>query len=125
MIKSTSFIHGQLNHLFSAWRQAELAEHNAVATPNNMLNGLTYLLQFDTQVTQHLSGNAFAFAHQAEQKMLRANVIVVEAMRLFLGQRQHIACSLREFVESLTVHQIQRSSVFSLECFAHPLCELI
>src|SRR5690348_13839968 len=37
----------------------------------------------------------------SQEDVLRADIVVVEAVRLFLRQRQHTSCPLSEFVESI------------------------
>ena len=63
MIQATSFIHGQLDHLFGAWSQADLTEDNAISTPNNKFNGAAYLVQFNAQITQYFGCNTLSLAH--------------------------------------------------------------
>ena len=60
------------------------------------------LVQLDAQVAEHLGGDAFALAHQAEQKMLGADVVVVEALRLLLRKLQDFSRPLGEFVEAIS-----------------------
>src|SRR6266446_3004009 len=55
--------------------------------------------------------------------MLRANVIVLEALRFFLRQRQDMTGPFREPVES--VKKFRWSRVFSLDYFPYQLGELI
>ena len=57
------------------------------------------LSEVDAKIREDLRGYALALTHQAEKQVLRANVIVVEALGLFLGELQHLACALRKFVE--------------------------
>jgi hypothetical protein len=126
MIKATSLSDGKLNHLFSTRGEADLARNNPLTTSNDSFNGVTYLAQFDTQVAQHLRGNTFTLTHKAEQKMLGANVTVLEAPRFFLGQRQHCASPLCEPVEAVPIiKKVRWGGAFSLKCFAYPLSELI
>src|SRR5260370_29052596 len=55
--------------------------------------------------------------------MLRANVIVLEALRFFLRQRQDMTGPFREPVES--VKKFRWGRVFSLDYFPYQLGELI
>ncbi len=57
------------------------------------------LFEFDTEIVEHLGGDAVALTDQAEQEMLGPDVVVVEALRLFLRQAQDFARALGEFVE--------------------------
>ena len=46
-------------------------------------------------------GHALALADETQQQVLRADVVVVEALRFFLSQRQDLARALRELVEAI------------------------
>src|SRR5205085_10962540 len=76
MIQATSFIHGQLDHLFGAWRQADLTQDNAITTSNNKFNGPANLVQFDAQITQYFDGDSLPLTHEAQQLMFGTDVIV-------------------------------------------------
>src|SRR5258708_36218070 len=52
--------------------------------------------------------------------MLGANVMMLEALRLFLGKVQDPARLFCELVEAIA-HKIEGSAMFSLKPFAHPL----
>jgi len=58
-------------------------------------------MQFYTQVIQDAGGHPIAFANKAQQYVLGANIIVVEALRLFLGELQHLSGSFCKFIESI------------------------
>ncbi len=45
-----------------------------------------HLFQVDAQTLQHAGGDTFAFAHQTQQEMLGADVVVAQAARLVDGQ---------------------------------------
>ena len=103
MIQAARFIDGQLDHLFGARRQADFAQHDAVAPPNNKFNGAANLVQFNAQITQYFGGNALALTHQTEQQMLGADVVVLEALRFFLGQAQHFPGSFCKPVKPISI----------------------
>ena len=50
----------------------------------------------DAQVREHARGDAFTLADEAEQQMLRADVVVVELARLFEGELDHALGARRE-----------------------------
>ena len=59
------------------------------------------LAQVDVEVLQHVGGDAGAFLDQAQQDVLGADVFVVEALGLLIGQLHHLAGSIGEsFVHS-------------------------
>jgi hypothetical protein len=55
----------------------------------------------DPHIAQHFRSNAFAFAHESEKQMFGPNVVVVEPLSLFLGERKDPASSIGKFVELL------------------------
>ena len=70
-----------------------------LAAADDELDRRAHLGQLHAHVAQHPRGDAVALAHQPEQQVLGADVVVVEALRLFLGQRQHLPGALGELVE--------------------------
>ena len=72
-------------------RCAGLSARTASSTAlTTLLTGLSkdpagfapYLVQVHTQTLKHASGNAFAFSHQAYQKMFGAYVMMIESSSL-------------------------------------------
>ena len=72
-----------------------------LAAADDELDGGADLAQLDAEVGQDLGGDAIALADEAQEQVLRADVVVVEALRFFLGQRQDAARSLGKLVESV------------------------
>src|SRR5437764_4655740 len=99
MIQPPRFINSKLNHLFRTRSESDFTGNDVPSTPYNRLNGVTYLVYLDAQIVEHLSSNTLSFAHQSQQKMLRTNVAMLKALRLFLCQRQDVSCSFRKQVE--------------------------
>ena len=71
----------------------------AFAAADDELDRRAHLGQLHAHVAQDAGGDAVALAHQTEQQVLGADVVVVEALGLFLGERQDLAGSFRELVE--------------------------
>ena len=82
------FVDGELDDFLGARRQADFAQHGAVAAADDELDGRADLVELDAEVGEHLRGDAVAFADEAQQEVFRADVVVVEALRFFLGERQ-------------------------------------
>ena len=55
-------------------------------------------LEIEAHLLQDVDGDALAQLDQAEQQMLGADVIVVEAVRFFAGQREDLLGARREIV---------------------------
>ena len=101
VVEAAGLIDGELDDLLRSWREADLAEDGAVATSNDELDRGADLVQLHAQVGKHLGGDAIAFAHQSEEDVLGADIVVVEAVGFFLCERQHAACALGELVEPI------------------------
>ena len=97
----------QLDHPLGARRQAHLADDGAVPAADDELHGRPHLGQLDVHVLEHARGDALALADETQQEMLRADVVVVEPLRLVLRERQDLARAIRELVES--IHRVEPS----------------
>ena len=86
--QAAGLVHGQLDDLLGTRRQADLADHSAVAAADDELDGGADLVQLHAEVGQHLGRHPFALPDQTEEKVLRADVVVVEAQSLLLGEGQ-------------------------------------
>src|SRR6266436_1975793 len=103
VVQATSFIDGQLYHLFGTRRQTDLAEHNPVAAANDKLNGTTNLVQFNAEVTKYFCCDTFSFAYKAKEQMFCPDVIVLEALRFLLCKAQDPPGPLCELVKPIFV----------------------
>ncbi len=101
--QAAGLVDGQLDHPLGAWREADLADHGALATTDDELDRLPHLGELDVHVLQDARGDPLALADESEQQMLGPDVVVVEALRFILGQGQDLACPIGELVE--TVHK--------------------
>ena len=103
--EAAGLVDRQLDHPLGARRQADLADDRPIAPADDELDGSPDLGQLDVHVLEDARSHAFALAHEAEQEVLRADVVVVEALRLVLGERQDLAGAVRELVE--TIHRVR------------------
>ena len=103
MIQATSFVNGQLDHLLDAWSQAKFAQDDVISPTNNKFNGATNFMLLYTKVTQNFRSNALAFSHKPEQKMFCPDIIVLEALGLFLSKTQDFSCSLCKLVKPISI----------------------
>jgi len=69
------------------------------AALDELLDLQTHLAQVDAEVLQHVGAHAAAFLHQAEQDVLGADVLVVEALGLLVGQGHDLAGAIGETFE--------------------------
>ena len=108
--ESARLINGELDHLLGTWGEANLAEHWPFATPNDELHRLAHLGELNAQVLKHLGGDTLPFTDKSKEEVLRADVVVVEALRLVLGERQHLPGAIREAIEAVSRgHALLRS----------------
>ena len=104
--EAARLVDGQLDDALGAGRQPDLAHDRAVAATDDELDGGPDLGQLDVHVLEHARGDALALADQAEEQMLRADVVVVEPLRLVLRERQDLARAIGELVEP--IHRAER-----------------
>src|SRR5438132_504217 len=65
------------------------------------LDGGADLVDLDPKVVQHLGGEAFALAQQTTKQVLGADIRMVRALGLFLGQRQDLLRSPRKSLKGV------------------------
>ena len=104
--EAARLVDGQLDDPLGARRQPDLADDRPIAPPDDELDRGPDLGQLDVHVLEHARGDALAFTHEAEEQMLRADVVVVEPLRLVLSQGQDLARAIRELVEA--IHRVER-----------------
>ena len=104
--EATRLVDGQLDDPLRARGEADLADDRAIAAPDDELDRGPDLGQLDVHVLEHARGHTFALADEAQEQMLRADVVVVEPLRLVLSQCQDLARAIRELVEA--IHRVER-----------------
>src|SRR5436305_6201806 len=86
--ETASFVHGELDDLFGARGQADLAHHLALAAADDELDGAPYLGKLHSQIPENPRSHALALACQTQQQELGPDVVMVEALRFFQSKRQ-------------------------------------
>ena len=99
VVEAARLVDGQLDHALGARGQADLATGGAIAAADDELDGGAHLVELHAEVGEHLGRHAVALADEAEQQVLSADVVVVEALRFLLGESEHTAGPFGEFVE--------------------------
>ena len=79
----------------------DFTDDRPVASPDDELDRGPDLGQFDVHVLQDPRGDALALPHETEEQVLGPDVVVVEALGFILGERQHLARSVCELVETI------------------------
>ena len=79
----------ELEHLLGPRRERDVPARRLLALADDLLDLLADGLQRDAEGLEGLGGDALTLVDQAEQDVLRADVVVVEHPGLFLGQDDH------------------------------------
>ena len=103
--EAARLVDGQLDDALRARRQPDLADDRAVAAADDELDGGPDLGQLDVHVLEDARGDTLALADEAQEQVLRADVVVVEPLRLVLSKRQDLASAVRELVEA--IHRVR------------------
>ena len=92
VVEAARLFDGVLDHLLRPRRLRELAHgHHVGAALHELLDFETDLAEVDVEVLQHVRPDPGAFLDETEQDVLRPDVLVVEALRLLVGQGHHLA----------------------------------
>ena len=91
----------ELDDPLRPWRQADLTDDRSIATPDDELDRGPDLRELDVHVLEDARRDAFPFPDEPEKEVLRADVVVVEPLRLVLRQCQDLARAIRELVEAV------------------------
>ena len=84
--EASSLVDGELDDALRAGCQPDLTDDRSIAAADDELDRRPYLRQLDVHVLEHARGHALALADETEEQMLRADVVVVEPLRLVLSQ---------------------------------------
>ena len=104
--EAAGLVDGQLDDPLGARGEPDLADDRAVTTADDELDRRPDLGQLDVHVLEDARRHALALADEAQEQMLRADVVVVEPLRLVLSQCQDLARAIRELVEA--IHRVER-----------------
>ena len=92
VVEVAGFFDRVLDDLLGPRRLRQLAHRDHVGPAlDELLDLEADLAQVDVEVLQDVGGDAAAFLDQAEQDVLGADVLVVEALGLLIGQLHHLA----------------------------------
>jgi hypothetical protein len=91
----------ELEHLLRARGERDLARRDLVALADDPRDLGADFLDGDVERLEDTCGEPLLLAQQAEQDVLRADVVVLERARLVLGEDDDLAGSLGEAFEQL------------------------
>ena len=92
--------HGQLEHLLGARgvRKIGAGRRSRLPLLHGLLDLLLDLFEIHVEVLEDGGRDSFAFANEAEQDVLGADVLVVQTGRLFARHLQNLPDSISEIV---------------------------
>ena len=89
----------QLEHLLGARRERDVPGRLLLTLADDVLHLLAHGVERDAQRLERLGGDALTLVDETEQDVLGADVVVVEHLRLFLGEDDHTTGTVRESLE--------------------------
>ena len=91
VIQGARFFTSQSEHFFHPRSIRDIAHHLLIGTGADLFLHLhAHRLQVETELLKHVDGDALAQLDQPEQQVFGADVVVVEAVCLFAGERKHL-----------------------------------
>ena len=87
VIHPAGFVDRQLHDLFGPGCEPDLALGGPFAPADDELDSGPHLVEVHSQVRQHPGRDTLGLANEAQEDVLRADVVVVEALSLFLCKR--------------------------------------
>ena len=86
----------ELEHLLGPRRERDLPGGDLFAGAHDADDLVADLLDRDLETLEYARGEALLLAQQSQQDVLRADVVVLERARLFLGQDDNLAGAFGE-----------------------------
>ena len=83
------FAQAELKDLLGTRGEGNVAAGRRAALTDDLLDLIAHRFEADTERLQSLGGDALTLVNEAEQDVLRADVVVVEQARFFLRQHDH------------------------------------
>ena len=102
------FAQGELEHLLRARRERDVAGRDLTPTTDDLLHFRPHRVERDAEGGERLCRNPFALAHQPEQDVLGADVVVVEEPRFLLREHHRVAGSVGEALEHASERRARR-----------------
>src|SRR5690606_989217 len=95
--------------LLGARGEGDVAGRLLLALADDVLHLLAHRVERDAERLERLGGNALTLVDEAEQDVLGADVVVVEHLRLFLGEDDHATGSVGKALEHFNSSRGARS----------------
>ncbi len=110
VIKPPCLVYSELDNPLRSGGKPNLSGNSSFPSPNNIFHSAAHLIEFHPEVGKHLGGDALTLQNQTEQYMLRANIVMVEALSFLLRQSEHLARSLGKLLKSTRHLPLQRNT---------------
>ena len=99
MAEREGFAQRELEHPLRPWRERDQACRDLVAGAHDAAELGARVFEADAERLEHARRHALLLAKQAEEEVLRPDVVVLEAASLVLGEDDHLTGSLGESLE--------------------------
>ena len=97
VVQMPRFLDGIFEHLLGSRRLGEFAHRHHLGTAlDELFDFKPNLAKIDLKRFQDVGADPGAFLDQPKQNVLGADVLVVEALGLLIGQRHDLACAVGE-----------------------------
>ncbi len=105
VVERLGFLRREREDLFHARRVGDVADHFLVgAGADFLLDGDADGFKVNSHALQNIDGDALSQLDQAEQQMLRAEEIMVEAVGFLAREREHLLRARREIAHGFITH---------------------
>src|SRR5262245_40244954 len=102
MIERLCFLTGKSEHFLNARSVRNVADHFGFRSGTNLFLDLhSHGLEIETHLLEDVDCDTLPKLDQAEEEMLSANVIMIEPISLFTGQRQNLLSARGEIIHCL------------------------
>ena len=109
VVEVLRLLRGEREHFLDAGRVRTVAELLGVRTALDLLLDFAAdVLQIETHLLQNVDRHALAELEQAQQQVLGADEIVIEAVGFLARERQHLLGARREVVHGFFRHNTSR-----------------
>ena len=105
VVERLGFLGGEGEHLLHAGRVGDVADHLLIGSGANLFLDLhADGFEVKAHLLEHVDRDALAKFDQPEQQVLGADKVVVESIRFFARQREHLLRPGREVVHGFITH---------------------
>ncbi len=98
VVELARLFEGQFYDPLGARRKDHLLLNGLAPAPDDRFDLLAHLREVDAERFEHFGGQALALGNNAEQNVLRSDIIVSETLRLFLSEHDAAPRSLGEWL---------------------------